>query len=154
MCSQYTDIWPTYTCMYLFIGVFTLDAHPNAHQMEANRKHIESILFTLVFEIHKQCALYVLMVTQLLHVIKWPTRLPVLLLFNCTWLRLKHERDRRRENIQLRRYTAVPGFNITQPWGLLPMWLTHETGSKTNAHRNQCASCVNAQIPIQCALQR
>ena len=92
----------------------------------------------------------------------------VLLLFNCTWLRLKHERDRRRENMRLRRYTAVPGFIITQPQGLLPVWLTHETGSKANvhqnhlrrwfdvhwdAHRNKCASCVNARIRIECALQ-
>ena len=47
MCSQYTDI--TYTCMYLFIGVYTLNAHQNAHQMEKNQKCIESILFTLFF---------------------------------------------------------------------------------------------------------
>ena len=61
----------THVCMYLFIGMFTL--HQNAHQVEANQKHIESILFTLFSKIHGQCALYVLMVMQLLRVIKWPT---------------------------------------------------------------------------------
>ena len=65
--------------MYLFIGLFTLDAHQNAHQVEANQKHIESILFTgsLVFKIHGQCASYdfVLIAMQLLRVIKWPMRL-------------------------------------------------------------------------------
>ena len=61
-----------YACMYPFIGLMrmTLDAHQNAHQVEANQKHIESILFTLFSKIHGQCASYVLMVTQLLHVIK------------------------------------------------------------------------------------
>ena len=54
--SVFTDIWPTYACMYsiylrrAFIGVFALDAHKNAHEVEANQKHIESILITLVFK--------------------------------------------------------------------------------------------------------
>ena len=75
-----------YIRMYLLIGVFTL--HRNAHQMEANWKHIESILFTLVFEIHGQCSSYVLMVMQLLRVIKWPMRLPFyccLTALDCAW---------------------------------------------------------------------
>ena len=74
----------------------------NAHQVETNQKCIEcaSIMFTLFFEIRGQCASYVLMVTQLLRVTKWPTLalavLAVLLLFNWVWLRLKYEQDRRR----------------------------------------------------------
>ena len=58
----------------MYVSIYRLDAHQNAHQVEANQKHIESILFTLFSKIHGQCASYVLMVMHLLRVIKCACR--------------------------------------------------------------------------------
>ena len=127
-----------------------------------------SIPFTLVFEIRGQCASYVLMVTQLLRVAKWPTLtlavLAVLLLFNYDRLRLKHERDRRilrstRPTRWVEFAPAVPRLTLRNLWDNCPRdqlakpdWRpmrieTTSGGGFTNAHwdahRNQCASGVN-----------
>ena len=135
-----------------------------------------SIPFTLVFEIRGQCASYVLMVTQLLRVAKWPTLtlavLAVLLLFNYDRLRLKHERDRRilrstRPTRWVEFAPAVPRLTLRNLWDNCPrdqlakpdrrpMRIETTSGggfanAHWDAHRNQCASGVNTRMRIQCA---
>ena len=67
-------------------SVFALDAHQNAHQVEANQRHIECALIS--FTSLRQCISYVLKgyTTAVCDKIAYVDMLPVLaivLLFNC-----------------------------------------------------------------------